>query len=557
MPDPGGDSTPGDPGSPTRPAPWERRLSAIGRGRSDPDDSSVFAPLDDDRPATRPRDSGQHLRCAALLTGKLLVTSVAALVFVVTALGWVTTELLDAQLRTVSALDPDSDAVIDPAGQLGDQNYLIVGSDTRIGAQPAGAGTTEVVAGARADTIMITHVPADRSRVVVVSIPRDIQISRPPCQVWDPRTGRYTGTTDPGAEIAKINSAYAVGGPRCLTRVVQQISGLHINHFLAVDFRGFQAMVAAVGGVRVCVERPLTDAELGVIIPEPGYATISGDTALDFVRARKVVGDPTGGYGRITRQQHFLSALLRETMSAEVLFSPSALRDVVAAVTANTIGDNVDASTLLRLAHSLQGLDPSAVTFVTAPTTGEANRYGNEVLRRDDTAALFRAIIDGTPLPDAQAPTAPPAGPSSRTEPAPRPGTRTGSSATPPAPRPAPSEVRIRVLNGSGITGQAAAGARALRAVGFGVVDVGNADERVESTVIRYGDGRRPAARTVAMAVPEAPSELDPTLDGAIVLVLGPDFDGTVTEVPEPGAAPSLPSDLTTVSGADSACGSA
>lgn len=507
---------------------------------------------------------------------KVFTAAVATVVFLVTAMGWTATALLDAQLREVSALDPDSEAVTDREGQLGDENFLIVGSDTRAGAQPGdGVGTTATVAGARADTIMVAHLPADRSRIVVVSIPRDVQVDRPRCEVWNPRTGDYTGDLDPGAETSKINAAYAVGGPRCLTRVVQQLSGLNINHFLAIDFQGFKDMVEAVGGVRVCVEQPLRDRELGTVLAEEGYTTISGDTALDFVRARKVVGDPTAGYGRITRQQRFLSALARKMLSAEVLLSPGTLRSVARAIVSNTAADNVDVSMLLRFAKSLQGLDPAAVTFVTVPTTGEANQYGNEVLRPEDTAALFQAIIDGTPLPGEQPPTrasssaaapqnsSPQSNPtqsnptqnsSTRSNPA-----RTRAPTTAPAfpPLTDPSEVRVRVLNGSGITGQAAGGARALRAVGFGVVGISNAESQVESTVIRYGPGSEAQARTLAAAVPEADLELDPDRSGSPALVLGPDFDPTVTEVPTPpasGAAPSLPDDLRTVNGAASAC---
>ncbi len=419
MPDPGDGSGTG--GAGTGRAPWERASSTVGRS-GHRDDDTVFVRLDDQPPR------GQRYQRHAMLAGKVLTAAVTALVFLVTATGWVGTELLDSRLREVSALDPDSDAVTDRTGQLGDQNFLIVGSDTRAGAQPGdGVGTPAAVAGARADTIMIAHLPSDRSRVVVVSIPRDVQVSRPRCEEWNPRSRIYTGEFDPGAEISKINAAYAVGGPRCLTRVVQELSGLNINHFLAIDFQGFKDMVDAVGGVRVCAERPLVDAELGTIIAQEGYTTISGDTALDFVRARKVVGDPTGDYGRIERQQHFLSSLLREILSADVLLSPGTLRDIARAIVTNTVGDNIDVATLLRLGQSVHGLDPAAVTFVTVPTTGEANEYGNEVLRHDDTAALFQAIIDGTPLPGEQVPA-----PTGNTATGPQRGTTASPTAAPP-----------------------------------------------------------------------------------------------------------------------------
>src|SRR5690606_40615784 len=64
--------------------------------------------------------------------------------------------------------------------------YLIVGTDTRAGANGAmGAGTLEDAEGARADTVMLVHIPKDRRRVVAVSFPRDLDVTRPQCNRWD------------------------------------------------------------------------------------------------------------------------------------------------------------------------------------------------------------------------------------------------------------------------------------------------------------------------------------------------------------------------------------
>ena len=340
-------------------------------------------------------------------TGKALVAAVACLVFLVTAAGWTTTQWLDGQLRDVPALDPHSAAIADAPAQRGDENVLLVGSDSRVGAQQEGSsGDAALVEGARSDTVMVAHLPADRSRAVIISFPRDLEIQRPQCAVWDPVSGTYTSRMDAGASAAKLNTAYQVGGPLCVTKVVQDLSGLAVTRFVGVDFHGFKSMVDAVGGVRICVERPLKDGRLGTIIPQRGYTTISGSTALNYVRARHVAGDPTSDYGRITRQQHFLSALLRQVLSPGVLLNPATLRALITAVTANTVGENVDSSALLTLAQSVKGLDPADVTFVTVPTTGSANKYGNEELRAQDTAALFRAIIDGAALPGEQPPNA-------------------------------------------------------------------------------------------------------------------------------------------------------
>jgi LCP family protein required for cell wall assembly len=158
---------------------------------------------------------------------------------------------------------------------------------------------------------MIVHVPDDRSAVTVVSFPRDLEITRPACERWDPVSGAYSPEVLPPTPRVKLNSAYAAGGPRCVTRTIQEISGLAVNRFLGVDFQGFQGMVDAVHGVPICVERPVDDSVLGPIIAQAGPTVLTGQQALDYVRARHVDGDPSSDYGRIQRQQRFLGALLR------------------------------------------------------------------------------------------------------------------------------------------------------------------------------------------------------------------------------------------------------
>ncbi|KAA5829275.1 LytR family transcriptional regulator [Saccharopolyspora hirsuta] len=300
---------------------------------------------------------------------------------------------------SIAALDPNSDSIKDVAKQTGDQNFLLVGSDTRAGAKPEdGVGSEDETQGARSDTTMIAHIPADRSRVVLVSFPRDLQVDMPSCERWDPKTGQYTGQQAPAQQDVRLNEAYAVGGPLCTTKVIQQISGLRVDSFLGIDFNGFKSMVDAVHGVEICTEKPIVDSTLGTVIPEAGKHTISGDQALNYVRARHVEGDPTSDYGRMQRQQLFLSALLRKTMSGQVLLDPAKLSNFVKAVSANTFGENIGVDRLMDLGQQLQGLDPSRVTFITVPTTGYANDEGMEVLREADARALFQAILDDQPI---------------------------------------------------------------------------------------------------------------------------------------------------------------
>ncbi|WP_010312596.1 LCP family protein [Saccharopolyspora spinosa] len=300
---------------------------------------------------------------------------------------------------SVQALDPNSDSIKDIAKQTGDQNFLLVGSDTRAGASADdGVGSEQDEPGARADTTIIAHIPADRSRVVLVSFPRDLKVDMPACERWDSTTGKYTGEQVPARKDVRLNSAYAVGGPLCTTKVVQQISGLRVNSFLGIDFQGFKSMVDAVQGVEICTEKPIVDATLGTVLPQAGRQTLTGEQALNYVRARHVKGDPTSDYGRMQRQQLFLSALLRKAMSSQVLLDPGKLGDFVNAVSANTFGENIGVDRLMDLGQQMQGLDASRVTFITVPTTGYADQNGMEILRDADTKALFQAILDDAPI---------------------------------------------------------------------------------------------------------------------------------------------------------------
>lgn len=287
------------------------------------------------------------------------------LALVLTGGAWQWQSSKNNSMNRVSALDQDSRDIVDPNAQFGDENFLIVGVDSRIGENSGmGAGTTDDAAGARSDTVMLVNIPANRKRVVAVSFPRDLSIDPMECEPWNPETGAYGPITDPdspmyGRETVyteyKLNSAYAVGGPKCLVKVIQKMSGLSVNRFMAVDFAGFSKMVDALGGVEVCSTEPLEDYELGTVLPTAGRQMVDGHTALNYVRARQVTTEINGDYGRIKRQQRFLSSLLRSLISKEVFFSLSKLNNVVNMFIDDSYVDNIDTRDLVTLGQSIQG----------------------------------------------------------------------------------------------------------------------------------------------------------------------------------------------------------
>jgi LCP family protein required for cell wall assembly len=500
----------------------------------EPELAEIMAPAG----ATRLQEKKSRRRTRSTLAVRVLAAVAAILVFVATGIAWGFKSWVDASSQQVDALDPNSAAIQDAAKQRGDENFLLVGSDTRAGAAAEeGVGNANEIVGARSDTVMIAHIPANRQRVVVVSFPRDLEVTRPACEGWDPKTGDYTGHQKPAAEQVKLNTAYQVGGPKCVTKLVQELSGLAINHFVGIDFHGFKDMVDAVRGVQVCVERPLKDDVLGTVVPQAGKnVTLTGNQALNFVRARHVQGDLTSDYGRIKRQQRFLSSLLRKAMSTEVLLDPGKLTGFVNAFSKSTFGDNIGVDQLMVLGQSMQGIEAGRVTFITVPTVGEANANGNEDLVVEDNNALFTAIREDSPLPGE----------------APAKQVQAGLRQQPVD----PSTVKLQVLNGGNPTGGIAGDtARALGDLGFKIVWVDAAPEKVDHTIIKYAKEGAAAAGTVKAAVPGAELVEDPSMGNAVQLVIGPGFDGKVV-APKGGAAPppKLPKNLSTINAGDVSC---
>lgn len=533
--------------------------------------------------AASPKKKKTRVLKPVLVAGRSAAALFAVSALVLTGGAWHWQSTKNELLRNVAALDPNSRDIVDPNAQFGDENFLIVGVDSRTGANgEMGAGTTEDADGARSDTVMLVNIPANRKRVAVVSFPRDLAITPAYCQAWDSDTGKYGPVQDKATgqmsddyryTETKLNSTYAYGGPKCLVKVIQKMSGLSINHFMAVDFSGFAKMVDAVGGVDVCSTTPLKDYELGTVLASAGHQTLDGRAALNYVRARQVTTEFNGDYGRIKRQQLFLSSLLRSIISKDTLFSLSKLNNVVNMFIDDTYVDNVRTKDLVDLGQSLQGVNAGHITFVTVPTTGITDSDGNEPPRTDDIRKLFDAIINDDPLPgenDTNATTSP----------------LTAAQKTPQAAKPSPVEqptettqtelvnavttdpgdITVRVSNSTGQDGLGATAAAALREHGFHVLDPDDYSGTVTSTKVMFSAGNEQAAATVAAAFPSAQMERMDGLKNTVQVVLGPDFS-TVGAPPPSGSTVSvhvshnsastptqLPEDLTVTNAADVTC---
>ena len=528
----------------------------------------------------------------ALIAGRTAAALIAICALAVTGAAWQWQTAKNKLLNTIAALDPGSSDIRDPNAQDGDENFLIVGVDSRIGANAEmGAGDTTLAEGSRSDTIMLVNIPANRKRVVAVSFPRDLAITPMKCQAWDAETGAYGPVYDKNTgewsdneryTNTKLNSAYALGGPKCLVKVIQKMSGLAINRFMAVDFVGFAKMVDALGGVEVCSTTALEDAELGTVLASAGRQTIDGHTALNYVRARTITTEANGDYGRIKRQQLFLSSLLRSLISTDTLFDYGKLDAVVNMFIDDSYVDNLRTRDLVRLGQSLQGINAGRITFVTVPTTGYTDAEGNEEPRTEAVRALFDAIIEDQALPGENdsnatlspltaATKAPDANPVRVTAETPSPtDTEVDTSVTEQVKTVAadPRDVTVAVVDPSGRDGLAESATTEFAGYGFDVRTTGSYSQwsPVTATTVYYSLGNEQAAATVAATLPNATIERIDGLAEVVQVVLGPDF----TEVAYPKASDTplsvavthsssdtparLPSDLTVTNGADVSC---
>lgn len=377
-----------------------------------------------------------------------------------------------SRLRAVRRLKVDG---IVRAGSGKPQTILVAGSDSRVGESAADAqhfGSAGQVAGQRSDVIILIHVDPGAGKASMLSIPRDLFV---------PIAG--SGSSN------RINVAFDKG-PGELVRTISQDLGITVNHFVQEDFSGLQGVTNAVGGV--CMNFPYAARdgapsgqgnESGLNIPAPGKHRLDGAAALALVRSRYFQyfaggawrAEGTGDIGRIERQHVFMRALaskalhssMRNPFTANAVLA-KAVRDVSIDDTFTTIG-------LVRLGVHLRSLRPAEMPSWTLPYHAVAGYggYGDVLMPDPSQDAAVIAAWQGY-----------------------------GTSGSPPAAAgPAPGSISVRVLNGSGVAGQAQRTASALRADGFSVTGFATGAGGGAATTVAHAPGDAAAAQVVAAAL--------------------------------------------------------
>ncbi|MBA4370543.1 MAG: hypothetical protein C0418_03065 [Coriobacteriaceae bacterium] len=340
--------------------------------------------------------------------------------------------------REVREIDPKiTEVLTKPKEPEEPFTILLLGVDKRFG---------ETVA--RTDTIILARVDTTQKRIWLVSIPRD------------------TRAEIPGKGVDKINVA-AYGGYPAVIETVERLMDVEINHFMAVNFRGFQGVVDALGGIWIDVDTEIDDWKAASHSPghrakhiEPGYQKLDGEYALTFVRSRDF---PDADFARMRHQQAFFKALVKQ--SARLGNVPK-LPGMVKQFSKN-VSTDMTFSQILSVASSLFGMPDG--NMQTATLSGEWRSpyvYPDE----EKLAALSKAINEGGDIEE-----------------------------KPVAPKDIePAEVTVIIRNGSGYAGVAADAGGRLESLGYKVGDVGNAGQFVyDSTMVIYKT-HEGAARAVA-----------------------------------------------------------
>lgn len=315
---------------------------------------------------------------------------------------------------------PSSSSAPDPDDPFSGRslNILVLGTDLRGGENTDIAGEGD--GGMRSDTTMLIHVSGDRSRIEVVSIPRDSLVEIPACKRPD--------GTESGASYGMFNSAFTIGGgaeedltyaAACTISTVQTLTGVPVTNHMVVQMDGVVDVVDALGGVRMCLPEPLVqNPAYGRFELPAGEQTLDGIQAISYLRARHGTGlglEQGSDLTRIERQQAFVDSLVRQVLDQNVVTnSPRLYRTIQAVLRAISADPGLaDPAALAGLAYSIRDIDPAEIVFTELPVVA-APTDGNRVIWTEEATAIWERMAADEPPPGREEP-APGAGSGSGT----------------------------------------------------------------------------------------------------------------------------------------------
>jgi LCP family protein required for cell wall assembly len=325
-------------------------------------------------------------------------TTLAVLILGVTATGYLYYRHLNANIEQ-DDLNLGDNKVAKPTPNAAGQtplNILLIGSDARDSEENQKLGGAKETFGSTplADVQMLLHLSADRTNLSVVSMPRDTLVQIPKC--IDPDSDRVYPASD---GRVMTNQSLGHGGPGCTVATWQELTGIHIDHFMMVDFVGVVSMSDAIGGVPVCVDANIHSRDSqghgSGLRMEKGTHPVKGEQALQWLRTRYGFEDGSD-LARAKAQHMYMNSMVRELRDNATLSSPNKLRKLAEKATeALTVDPGLGSVTkLYDVSDELRKVEPERVTMTTMP-----NRYvGARVEPTKDAEKLFRLVREDIAL---------------------------------------------------------------------------------------------------------------------------------------------------------------
>ena len=274
-------------------------------------------------------------------------------------------------------------------------NFLLVGTDSTNGLDPddpINIGRIEDPRGrSNADTIAVLRLDPISQQAWVLPIPRDLYVPIP------------------GSTSHRINAALLIGGPEKLIETIKGVFDIEINHYVEVDFKGFQEVVDQIGGVPVWFPNPTKSVATGLNIQSSGCWVLDGVDSLRYVRPRKDYEEfidgkwvVTGGrdFERIQRQQDFIVLALDRAIQRGAR-NPQTLAQLIKAGAQSVVLDSLlTPAELIDLGDSFGSFTPDNITryslTVSTSYTDDGTYVGEILVDGADSAAInvFRGSAD-------------------------------------------------------------------------------------------------------------------------------------------------------------------
>ncbi|MFE9934517.1 LCP family protein [Streptomyces sp. NPDC005533] len=214
-----------------------------------------------------------------------------------------------------------------------------------------------------------------------------------------PKCSRNDGDDLPAARHVLFNSIYDVAGPACVVNTVERMSGIRVDHFIAVDFLGFKGLVDALGGVTFTTGEAIHDIRRGCSL-EPGTHKLNGENALKLVHTRYGYRDGSD-LGRIGLQQQFILSLLTEIKKQIAADDPARLYKLIRVGTKALTTDSHLASltALADFAEALKDISAKTAETVTLPVVLDSIDPNRVILSQPHASQLWEALRHDMKIP--------------------------------------------------------------------------------------------------------------------------------------------------------------